>query len=101
MTRGSDLRPSGSGVIRVLYVDHTALVGGAEHSLLTLLEQRPEGYLPVWPTLLGPPAEAVSDLGYPTLSLPETIPPAPRRRGGTRRVRARAQGAQTLTAPAP
>jgi len=59
-------------VIRVLYVNHTATVGGAEHSLLTLLGQRPDGISACVACPPGPLAEAVSDLGYPTLSLPET-----------------------------
>jgi hypothetical protein len=52
--------------MRVLYVSHTAAVGGAERSLLTLLDHLPAEVEPVLACPEGPLAAAARDLIIPT-----------------------------------
>jgi L-malate glycosyltransferase len=54
---------------RVLYVNHTARVSGAERSLLDLLAALPSAVVPVVSTPEGDLAERVRALGVPTVAL--------------------------------
>lgn len=58
--------------MRVLYVNHTAEVSGAEHSLLTLLGALPNTVQPHVATPPGRLAAAVEDLGIPTTAITGT-----------------------------
>lgn len=58
--------------VRVLYVNHTGMLGGAEHSLLTLLEGLPDDFVPVVLSPAGPLHERVRALGIRTEILPGT-----------------------------
>ncbi len=58
--------------MRVLYVNHTAQVSGAERSLLSLLAALPETVQPLVATPPGRLAGAVEDLGIPTTSVTGT-----------------------------
>jgi len=49
--------------VRVLYVNHTAQVSGAEHSLLTLLEGLPDDVVPIVASPAGPLRDRVLALG--------------------------------------
>ncbi len=49
--------------MRVLYVNHTAKLGGAEHSLLTLLEGLPDEVVPIVACPAGPLRDRVRALG--------------------------------------
>lgn len=51
--------------MRVLYVNHTALVSGSERSLLSLLAALPESVQPRVASPPGPLAHAVAELGIP------------------------------------
>jgi L-malate glycosyltransferase len=59
--------------VRVLYVNHTAQVSGAEHSLLSLLAALPETVRPLVGTPPGQLAAAVEGLGIPTTPLTGTL----------------------------
>lgn len=58
--------------MRVLYVNHTAEVSGAERSLLGLLAALPDTVQPLVATPSGPLAGAVHGLEIPTISIPGT-----------------------------
>ena len=58
--------------MRVLYVNHTAEVSGAEHSLLTLLEGLPNGVDARVASPRGRLSHAVEALGIPTVRIPGT-----------------------------
>lgn len=58
--------------MRVLYVNHTAAISGAEHSLLGLLAAPPEGVRPQVATPEGPLATAVRELGLPSTAIAGT-----------------------------
>lgn len=58
--------------MKVLYVNHTAQVGGAEHSLLTLLEGLPGDIVPVLASPAGPLRDRARALGVQDESLPGT-----------------------------
>jgi len=58
--------------IKVLYVNHTGVLGGAEHSLLTLLERLPDDIVPIVLSPSGPLRERVRALGIRTEILPGT-----------------------------
>jgi glycosyltransferase involved in cell wall biosynthesis len=58
--------------VRVLYVNHTAEVSGAERSLLVLLGALPDNVQPLVATPSGRLAGAVRDLDIPTTSIPGT-----------------------------
>lgn len=58
--------------MRVLYVNHTAQVSGAERSLLALLEWLPSGVDARVATPPGPLSQAVEELGIPTVRIPGT-----------------------------
>lgn len=58
--------------MRVLYVNHTGMLGGAEHSLLTLLQGLPDDIVPIVLSPPGPLHERVRALGIRTQSLPGT-----------------------------
>jgi L-malate glycosyltransferase len=55
--------------VRVLYVNHTAQISGAEHSLLSLLAALPDTVRPTVATPLGPLAVAVGKLGIPSVPI--------------------------------
>lgn len=58
--------------MRVLYVDHTGELGGAEHSLLTLLAGLPADVEPIVMSPPGPLRERVRALGIQTLPIAGT-----------------------------
>jgi L-malate glycosyltransferase len=58
--------------MRVLYVNHTAEVSGAEHSLLSLLAALPDTVEPLVATPSGRLAAEVEHLGLPTMRIPGT-----------------------------
>ena len=58
--------------MKVLYVNHTGMLGGAEHSLLTLLEGLPDDIAPIVLSPVGPLHERVRALGVRTEILPAT-----------------------------
>jgi hypothetical protein len=58
--------------MRVLYVNHTADVSGAEHSLLGLLGALPAAVQPLVATPPGRLASAVAELGIPTTTIAAT-----------------------------
>ena len=58
--------------MRVLYVNHTGALGGAEHSLLTLLEGLPGDVVPILASPAGRLHERVRALGARTELLPGT-----------------------------
>lgn len=58
--------------MRVLYVNHTAAISGAERSLLTLLDGLPRGVQPHVASPPGPLARAVEELGIPVTSIAST-----------------------------
>jgi L-malate glycosyltransferase len=58
--------------VRVLYVNHTAEISGAERSLLSLLEGLPSHVDPLVATPAGPLATAVRTLGIPTTTISGT-----------------------------
>jgi L-malate glycosyltransferase len=60
--------------VRVLYVNHTATVGGGERSLLDLLSALPEEVSPALACPDGDLALAASRLGVPTTPIPEAAP---------------------------
>src|ERR1700727_1399339 len=62
----------GDGCVRVLYVNHTALVSGSERSLLSLLGGLPDSVKAHVATPPGPLAQAVEDLGIPVSSIAAT-----------------------------
>ena len=70
--------------MNVLYVSHTAQLGGAERSLLELLARLPTGIAPTVAAPPGPLTGAVRDLGVPVFAAPEI-------EGGSR-LRARESG---------
>jgi glycosyltransferase involved in cell wall biosynthesis len=59
-------------VIRVLYVDHTASISGAERSLLTVLSALPDEVDPTLASPSGPLAERAAALGVPTREIAGT-----------------------------
>jgi glycosyltransferase involved in cell wall biosynthesis len=59
-------------VTRVLYLDHTAHVGGAERSLLDLLRVLPSEVQAAVACPSGPLAGRVRDLGIPVIEVPES-----------------------------
>jgi len=58
--------------VRVLYVNHTAAISGAEHSLLSLLAAPPVGVRPCVAAPEGALATAVRDLGLPSTAIAGT-----------------------------
>ncbi len=58
--------------MKVLYVNHTATVGGAEHSLLTLLEGLPDDVVPIVASPPGPLHRRAHALGVRSEVLPGT-----------------------------
>ena len=58
--------------MRILYVNHTAAVSGAERSLLSLLAGLPDTVLPLVATPSGRLAEEVQRLGLPIVRIPGT-----------------------------
>ncbi|MDP1857957.1 MAG: hypothetical protein Q8K82_04770, partial [Gemmatimonadaceae bacterium] len=58
--------------MKVLYVNHTGMLGGAEHSLLTLLEGLPDDIVAVVLSPAGPLHQRVRELGIRTEILPGT-----------------------------
>ncbi len=58
--------------MRVLYVNHTGELGGAEHSLLTLLEGLPPDIVPIVASPAGPLCDRIRALGMRTAPLPGT-----------------------------
>ena len=58
--------------MKVLYVNHTGMLGGAEHSLLTLMEGLPDDLAPIVLSPAGPLHERVRTLGIRTEILPGT-----------------------------
>jgi glycosyltransferase involved in cell wall biosynthesis len=58
--------------VRVLYVNHTALVSGSERSLLSLLEALPTRVEPCVASPPGALAQAVKELGIPVISITGT-----------------------------
>jgi glycosyltransferase involved in cell wall biosynthesis len=49
--------------LRILYLEHTGLVGGAEHSLLSLLEAFPNGVEPITACPDGPLVDRLAEVG--------------------------------------
>jgi len=58
--------------VKVLYVNHTGMLGGAEHSLLTLLEGLPDDVVAIVASPAGPLHERARALGARTEVLPGT-----------------------------
>lgn len=58
--------------MRVLIVNHVGVVGGAEHSLLTLLRGLPSDVEPVLASPHGPLHDHAGQLGVPTFEIPGT-----------------------------
>jgi len=58
--------------VKVLYVNHTGALGGAEHSLLTLLEGLPQAVVPIVASPEGPLHDRVRALGVRVEVLPGT-----------------------------
>jgi L-malate glycosyltransferase len=58
--------------MRVLYLNHTGTVSGAEHALLTLLSRLPDRIEPTVACPDGPLAAAVKDLGIPVVAVSGT-----------------------------
>lgn len=58
--------------MKVLYVNHTGALGGAEHSLLTLIEGLPDGVVPIVASPAGPLHARLGALGVRTERLPGT-----------------------------
>jgi len=58
--------------MKVLYVNHTATISGAERSLLSLLDALPDSVQPLLATPPGALREAVRDLGIPTTGIVAT-----------------------------
>lgn len=58
--------------MRVLYLNHTGTVSGAEHALLTLLSRLPEEIEPTVACPDGPLASAVKELGIPVVPVSGT-----------------------------
>jgi glycosyltransferase involved in cell wall biosynthesis len=58
--------------VKVLYIDHTGEVSGAQHSLLTLLEGLPHDVVPIVASPAGPLRDRVQALGARTEELPGT-----------------------------
>src|SRR6266511_1311662 len=58
--------------MKVLYLNHTSQVSGAEHALLALLARLPDGISPALTCPEGPLADAASELGVPTFSVSGT-----------------------------
>ena len=60
--------------MRVVYLNHTSLISGAERYLLALLRERPRDFSPVVLCPPGPLATAVAELGVPVETLPAVEP---------------------------
>jgi glycosyltransferase involved in cell wall biosynthesis len=60
--------------MRVLYVNHTARIGGGERSLLELLKGLPEGVTPALACPEGELGAAARRLGIPVVAVPEASP---------------------------
>jgi glycosyltransferase involved in cell wall biosynthesis len=60
--------------VKVLYVNHTATVGGGERSLLELLAGLPEDIAPVLACPEGELASAARELGVPVSTIPAAAP---------------------------
>jgi L-malate glycosyltransferase len=60
--------------MRVLYVNHTATIGGGEHSLLELLAGLPNEVRPALACPEGDLASAARRLGLPVTAIPEAAP---------------------------
>jgi L-malate glycosyltransferase len=60
--------------MRVLYVNHTAMVGGGEHSLVELLSGLPDGVSPTLACPEGDLAQVARRLGTPVTTIPEATP---------------------------
>jgi glycosyltransferase involved in cell wall biosynthesis len=58
--------------VRILFVDHTGQLGGAEHSMITLLEGLPADVRPVLASPAGPLRDRVRAIGIEAVSLPGT-----------------------------
>lgn len=58
--------------MRILYVNHTGALGGAEHSLLTLLEGLPRNVVPIVASPTGPLRERAEAMGVRVVALPGT-----------------------------
>ena len=75
--------------MRVLYVSHTPLIGGAEHCLLDLIAELPGDVIPLAAVPAGPLADELARRGVPVRPLPPTdvglaASPAEIGRGGLR-----------------